>query len=197
MKTLLLVALAAFARCLAAQTQSAVATQPLMQDWLCEQEQQLELFFGVDADLDWYDDSDGMNAVAIPGKSQILVGSRLVRYHLLKAGRGVRSLQAILAHEYGHLAQEHYPNSLSFAYRELHADLLAGYYLGRNGLVDASGFWVYANATFEIGDYDAGSFSHHGTPTERLACLMAGFRLAHLPLEEAFRVGEEFVENNF
>lgn len=197
MKTLLAIILAIAPSCLPAQMKRTIADNPVLQQWLQEQEQQLEHFFGVDATLEWYNDSDGMNAVAIPDKSTIMVGVRLMRYHLLKTGRGFRSLEAILAHEYGHLAQERFPNSLSFAYRELHADLLAGYYLGRSGLVDATGFWIYANATFETGDYNAGSFSHHGTPSERLACLMAGFKLAYLPLEDAFRVGAEFVETNF
>lgn len=201
MKTLLTLALAIFSINLTAQTNNhanaAIADNPLLQDWLREQEQILERFFSVDATLELYDDSDGLNAMAIPDKSQILLGSRLIRYHLLKAGRGLRSLQAVLAHEYAHLAQERFPNSLSFAYRELHADLLAGYYLSRNGLVDSSCFWIYANATYEIGDYHFGSFNHHGTPEERLTCLLAGFRLAQLPLEEAFKMGEEFVETNF
>lgn len=201
MKTLLVLALAVFSIDVAAQTNkpadAAIAENPLFRDWLRQQEQKLESFFGVDAALEWYDDSAGLNAIAIPGESKILVGSRLVRYHLLKTGRGLRSLQAVLAHEYAHLAQERFPNSLTFAYRELHADLLAGYYLRRNGLLDANGFWVYANATFETGDYNSGSFTHHGTPEERLACLLAGFRLARLPLEEAFRAGEAFVTGNF
>ena len=202
MKTLFIIACYICISHLRAQTPGAadaqtIALNPLLHEWLLRQELQLERFFGVDAVLELYDDSGEMNAVAIPDSHRILIGYRLIRYHLLKDGRGLRSLQAVLAHEYAHLAQERYPNSLSFAYRELHADLLAGYFLSRNGLVDASGFWVYANATYETGDYHSGSFYHHGTPPERLTCLMAGFRLAELSLEEAFRIGEEFVETNF
>ena len=201
MKTTLTILLAVFSASLPAQQPGTatptLAANPLLAGWLREQEAGLECFFGVDADLTLYDDSDEINAIAIPDSHRVLLGYRLVRYHLLKDGRGWRSLQAVLAHEYGHLAQERFPNSLSFAYRELHADLLAGYYLGRNGLPDASAFWIYVNATYETGDYHSGSFRHHGTPVERLTCLLAGFRLAGLPLEEAFRVGEAFVENNF
>ena len=202
MKTLLFIVYYLCISHLRAQTPGAadaqtIALNPLLHEWLLRQELQLERFFGVDAVLELYDDSGEMNAVAIPDSHRILVGYRLVRYHLLKAGRGLPSLQAVLAHEYAHLAQERFSNSLSFAYRELHADLLAGYYLSQSGQLDAAGFWIYANATYETGDYQLGSFHHHGTPQERLVCLLAGFRLAGLSLEEAFRVGEAFVESNF
>ena len=100
------------------------------------------------------------------------------------------TLPAILAHEVGHIVQFHEGSRLATKPKELQADYLAGWYMANR---DRSDQWsetsVQQNMSgfFRLGDYDYNSPDHHGTPNERFAALVAGFRNANLSLPAVYR----------
>ena len=60
---------------------------------------------------------------------------------------------------------------------ELHADLIAGYYLGKRRW-SKTNLAVFGQSLFSKGDYDFNSPDHHGTPKQRLEAMLEGYRLA-------------------
>ena len=93
---------------------------------------------------------------------------------------------AICAHEFGHIAQYKYGvhNRLVGLNRrkkrlELHADFLSGYFAGIRTLQRPN----YPAATFGLTQFGFGDYlddiEHHGTPDERGAAVVAGYRAGH------------------
>lgn len=78
--------------------------------------------------------------------------------------------------------------------RELHADYMAGYYLGRKGLVTSSGVEEFATSLFEKGDYNFTSPQHHGTPIQRVAAMRGGYDDAQLSTIGAYAKGQRVVK---
>jgi hypothetical protein len=58
---------------------------------------------------------------------------------------------------------------------ELHADFLAGWLLGREGLLTTKSFQGFARFLFSLGDTFFGTALHHGTPRQRLNAMAAGW----------------------
>lgn len=108
------------------------------------------------------------------------------------------------AHEFGHIwmfKSGHYERLNAgrgnVKRTELHADFMAGYYLGlrKRDNPDAS-FWKAGDKFRLIGDTSFGSPNHHGTPEERLAAAEAGFRAGYVRNEKApaaFQQGLDYV----
>lgn len=95
------------------------------------------------------------------------------------------SVLAVLAHEFGHIAlylsgreaevREGRPTAKRV---ELHADFLAGYYLGvRKREAPAVSLYNAGRLIWSIGDQAFDSKHHHGTRAERNAAAEAGFKL--------------------
>ncbi len=118
------------------------------------------------------------------------------------------AIMAIVAHEFGHIAQyrrnvmgELNGGQTSVRRSELHADYLTGCYLGwvkRNEprvSVRLAGQFMEA-----IGDTNFSSEHHHGTPEERYASVDAGFVLAKaqdLAFDDYFARGKAYVLRTF
>ena len=139
----------------------------------------------------FYDDSDGQNAFAldedlIPNtRGTVIFGKQLLSDELASHEWGGLAVAGIMAHEFGHIFQYQ-----SDFYRlltksqstdrllELHADYLAGYYLGlkrlRSGEIDIKGF---LDSLYLKGDTDFNSSTHHGTPIERAQVMLAGYKM--------------------
>ena len=85
-------------------------------------------------------------------------------------------------------------NNLPTKLRELHADYLAGYYLGKEGL-SREKMEVFARSLFEMGDYNFWHPDHHGTPQERVQAMITGFMAGrhNRSVDEAYREGVEWV----
>lgn len=138
----------------------------------------------------FYDDSDGKNAFAtretvLPNtRGTVVFGKRLLSDELTKHAWGGLAVAGVMAHEFAHIYQyetEFYEllsqwqdtNKLV----ELHADYLAGYYLGlkrlRSGEIDIKAF---LDTLYLGGDTDFNSTTHHGTPFERKEVMLAGYK---------------------
>lgn len=90
----------------------------------------------------------------------------------------------VLAHEYGHNLQQElgvFDNRVSASAKpyELQADCLAGTWANsvyEQGQLEPGDLEEATNAALAVGDFDVGNAQHHGTPEERRAALLAGFR---------------------
>ena len=84
---------------------------------------------------------------------------------------------------------------------ELHADFLAGFYIGLRKREDPSLSVRAAGRSFEeIGDNHYYDRQHHGTPEERYYVTEQGFKIGlenRLRYNEVFAWGVEFILDNF
>ena len=155
--------------------------------------QDLASEFNVWPGFGFYDDYDGENALALDyplvqsTSHTVLFGKRLYR-SMLRLDPSGAAVMWTAAHEFGHVwvYQEGLRDRLltgqpTVKRLELHADFLAGYYLGlkkkRNPQVT---LWEAGADIWNSGDSNFTSHQHHGTPAERLAAAESGFRLSYL-----------------
>ncbi|MFO1159429.1 MAG: hypothetical protein U1E60_11365 [Reyranellaceae bacterium] len=146
--------------------------------------------FKVSPGFAFYDDSKGLNAVAVRetlvgnGPGTVLMGMKLFGRLMARVDDGGITVIAVCAHEFGHIYQmyagyEPMLNQLGPTNRshELHADFLAGYYLAlrkaEHRQLDLS---AVGGILHSLGDTAFNSRQHHGTPDERVGALAAGFR---------------------
>lgn len=138
----------------------------------------------------------------VPGtKGTVLIGLKLVR-DLLKPSMGGLSVACVLAHECGHVYQFFSEDAFydrlagpTQRLRELHADVLAGFYMETRLGPKASGLRVVQKAIIDFGNYNRSDPRDHGTPGQRNAAIDKGFELASngMKFEEAAREGETYV----
>lgn len=167
------------------------------------------LAFDVDAEYGVYDDSSP-NALAIPvdittlrnqkPDGTVLIGRRLIleEQRRSQAYWGT-SVTLFIAHEFAHIRQFKKRLNLPIQQRELHADYMAGWYLGawnRNTGGTYANMEFAARALFSKGDYEFNALASHGSPEKRVSALKAGYRvgLARYSMEDAFRSGVDFVQ---
>ena len=90
----------------------------------------------------------------------------------------------MLAHEYAHNLQQElgvFDNRVTATAKpfELQADCLAGTWANsvyEQGELEPGDLEEATNAALAVGDFDVGNAQHHGTPQERRAALLTGFR---------------------
>ena len=173
--------------------------------------------FEVEPGFAFYRGAKSDNAVAIKAQltiegysrrdGLIALGSELLER--LKSGddEGI-SLLAVLAHEFAHIYQ--YQNNIEDVLREngrvklleLHADYLAGFYLGMlKRRVPGAKMWYSGRLFDELGDYEFNEKSHHGTPEERVSALEAGYfgviNKNITALSQVNKNGIKYVKKNF
>jgi hypothetical protein len=146
---------------------------------------------------------DARNAFAVPDSfvrgtnGTVLIGESLVR-ELIEPQDGGLSVAGVLAHECGHIFQyiSEYKDSLGVTQRlmELHADFLAGYYMGKKTGARPDKISVFSRTLIQGGTYTGGT-NDHGTPGQRNAAMDKGFILAlsGKTFSEAARQGAEYV----
>lgn len=120
---------------------------------------------------------------------------------IAKKSFGNERVKAVMAHEYAHGLQHAYGFYKLFdpgIYPELHADFLAGFYIGRNGLIEKSTLSAFAQEFYGIGDglpfYDP---RHHGTSSERRCAFLEGYKLAvnyDFNIVQAYNVGIDYIK---
>lgn len=131
---------------------------------------------------------DSRNAYAlkqtfVPGtKGTVMIGVQLVK-ELLEPNDGGISVAGVLAHECAHIFQYYSAyydqlNGTTPVFLELHADVLAGYYLSKKLGASAGRLRVMQQELIKIGTYNNADPSHHGTPGQRNAALDKGYMLA-------------------
>jgi hypothetical protein len=160
---------------------------------------------------DDHPDISAMNAFAtaertdIPGTwGTIGFGTTLFQSEMSKHDRHGGTIVAIIAHEFAHIwaMQAGIINKINVGQKtvkrsELHADFLAGYFLGTRKRAARNVSLQSAGDLFSrIGDYNTDSPNHHGTPAERVAAAEEGFKVSYLQgrdANHAFAAGLEYV----
>ncbi len=152
-----------------------------------------------------------MNAFATPENTNIpgtwgtvAFGTTLFKREMTEFDPSGSTITAIIAHEFGHIwafrrgVMDQINSGQPTKKRsELHADYMAGYFLGTRKKANKSLKLHAAGDLFHrIGDYNFSSRGHHGTPEERVAASEQGFRVSYLEgrdAEYAFASGMEYV----
>lgn len=154
---------------------------------------ELEDFFSIKVDLYFYEDEKGAQALTLCSSlhpetysGTVRFGLALLKNELATQNHGEQAAAAILAHEFAHVFQCRVGGSLRHFKRELQADFLAGYFLGRKSHLPGYDIAIFsfAHELFEGGKWFE-SF-HHGTPNERSEALIEGYHNANLSLEEVY-----------
>lgn len=155
--------------------------------------------FGINPNMFLFDDGRSPNAFASPQNTlngytgSVYFGVTLLRSELWSMSKGEAAVAGIMAHEFAHILQVSRGLDAPSRTRELQADYLAGYYLGKKGLIGQLSLPAFAESLFEKGDYQFRSPSHHGTPAERVAAMKAGFDDSGSTLGDAYDNGLAFV----
>lgn len=160
----------------------------------------------------YYDDYDGKNAYATPvvrlnrGDGTVLFGQGMLAE--LRAGQDHPEIgvTAVCAHEFGHILQYKHGliDPLMVGQRtvrrvELQADFFAGYF-GAIRKQERPSFpaAVIAQTQHGYGDYHVDNEGHHGTPEERSAAVVAGFRAGRerrMSVTEIVEVGNNYARS--
>ena len=160
--------------------------------------------FGVNPAFAFLDDSQSPNAFATPdniidwdrGNGSVLFGVRLLTEEIAADRQTWGSaLSLIMAHEWAHIKQFYTTGQLSNPLAELHADFLAGWWLGGFNLM-TNGWGINpgsaGRSVFNKGDFEFNSPIHHGTPQQRLSAMVAGYQLSvssNPNVHQAFQAG--------
>jgi hypothetical protein len=115
----------------------------------------------------------------------ILFGRKLFREIMSRRELPEIGIVSVCAHEFGHIAQYKYDvydrlvgTDGRVKRLELHADFLSGYFAGlRKRQRPDFPAATFALTQFGFGDYS--DIDHHGTPDERAAAVVAGYRAAY------------------
>jgi hypothetical protein len=124
-------------------------------------------------------DCDSPNAFANPQDRSILFGIGLANRLVTQFGSSI-PLWQVVAHEWGHQVQfalgDNWLNAPTAAPKELEADMFSGFYL----LIAKTNADLTSTiaAAFSLGDWAFNDPSHHGTPAQRGAAVLAGGRVA-------------------
>lgn len=166
--------------------------------------------FGITPEFAFYNDFDGANAKAFRdhGEYHVIVGIRLLH----KITGSLNPLDGsqipqqfpeiwggatagVIAHEWAHLVQFKQnvrTNASTVAPLELHADFMAGWYMGTKGTRMKVAYEELQKAFFSMGDRQFNNPSHHGTPQQRLDALKSGYALgasSQRSMEDVFNEG--------
>lgn len=156
-------------------------------------------------------DIGGMNAFAttvgtdIPGTwGTVGFGALLFDREMNRHDRTGSTVVAIVAHEFAHIwamrtgaIQKINEGQPTVKRSELHADYLAGFFLGvRKRAAPSLSLQSAGDLFYRLGDYNTHTKSHHGTPDERVAAAEQGFKVAYVEqrnAQYAFQAGMEYV----
>ena len=170
--------------------------------------QRLATAFEVAPPFAFYDDPKHINAKAIVPTALHPEGGvifeRQLFAQLLQSDPSGVAILGVLAHEYGHMAMyqraelyhqlQNFPTVMRI---ELHADYLAGYYLGvRKREVPSVSLFKAGAVTWNVGDSGFNDPAHHGGPVDRTRAAEAGFLLGYRvapSFKQAFDYATHFV----
>jgi hypothetical protein len=157
----------------------------------------LKSFFNVNIDLAIIDYEKG--PCYIPDL-KTLVADKILFNNVSKLSFGNERIKAILAHEFAHALQDKAGliNLWTGGKKvELHADYLAGFYIGQKGLISKEKLKTFAQEFFDRGDFDFFDEDHHGTPEERRCAFLEGYKVAvkyNFNLTQAYNCGVDYIK---
>jgi hypothetical protein len=133
-------------------------------------------------------------------KGTVFIGLDFVR-KLVDHDDGGVSVAGVLAHECAHIYQYFSPyndelKGSTYLWFELHADLLAGYYMAKKLGTDTLRLSEFQRTLIRSGTYNEQDLRNHGTPGQRNAAMDKGYRLSRsgMTFEDAAREGKEYVQ---
>lgn len=132
--------------------------------------------------------------------NKTLIADKLFLNYVSKLSYGNERVKAILAHEFAHALQ--HKAGLFDIWNggkkvELHADFLAGYYLGKKGLISKEKLTAFAQEFFERGDKSFFEVDPHGSPEERRCAFLEGYKVAvtyDFNLTQAYSCGVDYIK---
>ncbi|HLG57941.1 MAG TPA: hypothetical protein VI485_21525 [Vicinamibacterales bacterium] len=167
----------------------------------------LNTSFRVQPGFGFFDDSASPNALATTENllggngGTVLFGLRLVTEEIqADPPTWGSALSLIMAHEWTHIAQYSARQKGTTRQLELHADFMAGWWLGMFNLQTAGqgiNISSAARSVFNKGDFDYNNPDHHGEPQERILATLGGYEL---PLQgvrdvvQAFSVAQQKIK---
>ena len=136
-----------------------------------------------------------------PCDGVITLGKFLIKENINKF-YGEQIIISTLAHEFGHALQRKAdpnfflinPNNPKL--KELHADYLAGYYIGQRGLIQRDLLEAFARDFYDKGDTAFFDQDHHGTNIERRCAFLEGYKMAidyKFNVYQAFTAGIDYI----
>lgn len=161
----------------------------------------LNRVFGVKPNVLLLNDQGQPNAYASSQQTRedhtgtVYIGLTLIAEQIEDEEKGEIGLAGIIAHEFGHITQIRRRTQLRGKFMELHADFLAGWFLGKKNRVKPIKIEGFAKSLFEKGDFNFWHPLHHGTPNERVNAMMIGYASHEMSLDEAYVYGERLVTN--
>jgi len=123
----------------------------------------------------------------------IYFGIALLTDELYDSSKGPTAMAGILAHEFAHILQYKRGATRLTKEDELHADYLAGWYLGRKDRIKRQRIERFAKSVYEKGDKYFWAPQSHGKPEERVAAVLAGFGSADSDLNDAYKKGQRLI----
>jgi hypothetical protein len=166
-------------------------------------------FFAINPAFGFYHEmnaqaSDEVSANIPRTWGTVLFGMPLFKQELTVHDRSGMTILSIIAHEFGHIVQfkkrarERMLVGQSTVKRlELHADILAGFFLGARKRENPQlSFYTAGEVFHRIGDHNFNSQNHHGTPDERAAASNLGFQHGtngSTDLDQLFQIGVNYV----
>lgn len=166
----------------------------------------LESFFKINVDFFYISEYGGANAYFNPQcVTKGCVGTVFLGFQLLldlhaKHGdNAIHVFRATLAHEFGHAVQKLIYWDEGWKRPELHADYMAGYYIGSEYDYSEDQMSSFYNEFLTIGDKNIFSSGHHGTPQERKCAFLEGYYFAketNTTVETANVYGLQYVAAN-
>ncbi len=142
------------------------------------------------------DDTESPNCTFRPSASIITMGKTMMLDEIVETN-GTNSIISIMAHEFGHAIQHKYNLNVNSdwigKYPELHADFMAGWYMGKKKYLSSQEVLQIGKSFYEMGDYDYFNLQHHGTKDERLFAFYSGFLNSDLNVFDAYRYGTNVI----
>ena len=175
-----------------------------LDSYLNTEKKYLESIFKVKVELKVLDDTGSPNAFATSESSNtyyfdgtVFLGYTLLSEEMAKNKNGIDAIRGIMGHEFAHILQNKLECPLQESSRELHADFLAGYYMGKRGFYSADALTAFAKSLYEKGDSHLWDDSHHGTPKQRLNIMLAGYYTSNTITspQEAYKAGLRILTN--
>jgi hypothetical protein len=185
----------------------AFSDNPKLDDAVIEEIKKIVAIFPVNPELH-YIDEDPPNSFALPTsdvlgtKGTVLLGLKLFT-SLLNESDGAAAIAGVCAHECGHIQQffsdsYNHLSPLGTMAIELHADLLAGYYMGRReDHPDPNRVKSFSQMLFTRSGYGFTDPNYHGSPGQRAAAVDKGYfwALDGVTFAAASTRGETWVKN--
>jgi hypothetical protein len=158
-------------------------------------------------------DISAMNAFATPESTDIpgtwgTIGFGTTLFQTEMGGYDPHgsTIITVIAHEFGHIwamrdgvIDKLTEDQKTVKRSELHADFLAGYFLGnRKRAAPNISLQAAGDLFHRIGDHNVNHAGHHGTPEERVAAAEEGFKISYVQNRDpkyAFAAGLEYIRN--